>query len=349
MPDDSFVVEDMASGYDRDADGSFRGHRLALGVSGDGAIVSTALDMTRWLDNFRTNRLELRQYPERLVAPARLADGRVLPYGLGIGIREHRGLTAYHHGGGAAGYRSYMLWYPDETLGIMVLANRTDGDVMSRALGVADVWLDRRRRAPRRATAERVRLSNAVLESLAGTYVDLETGFTVRASRTSRPDADLALSGVGWTMRAVSDTEFEAGNFHYVSRARFERSSEGPSALHVDIGHGAVTRLIRVDPARLTEGDRHAYVGSYGTDELPTTIEVQLRDGRLYVQLGHGEWPAEQTIELTPIIADIFTGQGIHIRFRRNGKGHVVGMMASMSRARFVELRREQRVSVPPA
>jgi hypothetical protein len=77
----------------------------------------------------------------RLEEQAVLADGTKIDYALGVSVGKYRGLRTVSHGGSDAGYRSYVTWFPDQRLGVVVLSNLASFNPGVIANQVAEVYL----------------------------------------------------------------------------------------------------------------------------------------------------------------------------------------------------------------
>jgi CubicO group peptidase (beta-lactamase class C family) len=89
-----------------------------------GSICSTAADLVTWLKALHGGKvLSAKSYAE-MTTPAKLNDGTVLGYGMGIGVgKDIRGLNFIGHGGSIDGFTSEATWYPDAQAAIVVLMN----------------------------------------------------------------------------------------------------------------------------------------------------------------------------------------------------------------------------------
>ena len=89
-----------------------------------GSLCSTAGDMVTWLQALHGGKvLSAKSYAE-MIAPAKLNDGTVLKYGMGLAVGEDgRGLKAIGHGGSITGFTAEAVWYPDAQAAIVVLMN----------------------------------------------------------------------------------------------------------------------------------------------------------------------------------------------------------------------------------
>jgi len=89
-----------------------------------GSLCSTAGDLVTWLKALHGGKvLSPKSYAE-LITPAKLNDGTVLRYGMGLAVwKDSRGLNTIGHGGGIGGFTSEAAWYPDAQAAVVVLMN----------------------------------------------------------------------------------------------------------------------------------------------------------------------------------------------------------------------------------
>jgi CubicO group peptidase (beta-lactamase class C family) len=89
-----------------------------------GSLCSTGGDLVTWLKALHGGKvLSPKSYAE-MIAPAKLNDGTVLRYGMGLAVgKDARGLNAIGHGGSIAGFGGEAVWYPDAEAAIVVLMN----------------------------------------------------------------------------------------------------------------------------------------------------------------------------------------------------------------------------------
>ena len=89
-----------------------------------GALCSTAGDLVTWLKALHGGKvLSAKSYAE-MTSRAKLNDGSLVEYGMGIKVREDmRGNKYISHGGTAPGFRSEAMWFPDAQMAVVVLMN----------------------------------------------------------------------------------------------------------------------------------------------------------------------------------------------------------------------------------
>ena len=105
-------------------------------VFAPGAICSTAGDMVLWLQGLHGGRVLSPQSYAEMTTAAKLTDGTVLRYGMGIKVGEdYRGLKYIGHGGTAPGFRADAAWYPDAQMAVVVLMNTSPTNLSPGGVG----------------------------------------------------------------------------------------------------------------------------------------------------------------------------------------------------------------------
>ena len=89
-----------------------------------GGLGSTVSDLLRWNQLIHHSEVLLsKKFYDLLVSPYSLLDGELTSYGCGLVIRELGGYKAYFHSGGTPGFRSWLGYYPELDLSIVLLSN----------------------------------------------------------------------------------------------------------------------------------------------------------------------------------------------------------------------------------
>jgi CubicO group peptidase (beta-lactamase class C family) len=93
-------------------------------VLGEGAIISTVDDMLRWLAHLREpGVLGSAATWAQMLAPARLNNGMLTTYALGLQVEKYRGIGVIHHGGTVIGGHCQMITVPEHGLDIILISN----------------------------------------------------------------------------------------------------------------------------------------------------------------------------------------------------------------------------------
>jgi CubicO group peptidase (beta-lactamase class C family) len=121
------VVPLLANGYTKDDDGYHRHDSIDEAV-GDGGLLTTVVDLARWAGFLADGRVLGVDVRDRLLTRGVLADGRVVPYALGIEHELVAGHRAIGHGGNIEGYHAHLTHLSDHGICVAVLTNRNDID-----------------------------------------------------------------------------------------------------------------------------------------------------------------------------------------------------------------------------
>jgi D-alanyl-D-alanine carboxypeptidase len=91
----------------------------------NGALCSTASDLTRWAHLLASGSVLLPASYEAMTTPARLDDGTVVSsgYALGIAVANMLDRPAVWHSGAIDGFQSYLVYFPEEELAVAVIIN----------------------------------------------------------------------------------------------------------------------------------------------------------------------------------------------------------------------------------
>jgi D-alanyl-D-alanine carboxypeptidase len=118
------------------------------GMVSSGALCSTASDLTRWAHLLATGRAMLPASYATMTTGARLANNTVVSngYALGVSVQPMFGQPAVSHGGAVPGFLSFLIYLPDQEIGVAVAVNAfpvpTDGNSELMAIALAKVALD---------------------------------------------------------------------------------------------------------------------------------------------------------------------------------------------------------------
>jgi CubicO group peptidase (beta-lactamase class C family) len=121
--------------------GGFVAAPLNYAIVGATSLFTTASDLALWLDNFRDPKVGGAAGVARMQEEGVLSDGTKIHYGLGVALDSYRGLKAVSHGGGDAGYRSQVTWFPEQELGVSVVSNLGSINPDRLAKAVAEVYI----------------------------------------------------------------------------------------------------------------------------------------------------------------------------------------------------------------
>jgi D-alanyl-D-alanine carboxypeptidase len=90
-----------------------------------GSLCSTATDLARWAHLLATGYVMLPESYATMITPARLENGLAAPdgYALGVFTRQTLGRPAVWHGGDVDGFKTFLLYFPEEDLAVAAMTN----------------------------------------------------------------------------------------------------------------------------------------------------------------------------------------------------------------------------------
>jgi CubicO group peptidase (beta-lactamase class C family) len=134
----------MAKGYTEGDDKTVTlANRIHMSVpAAAGALAATATDVTRWGHALHHGEIVAAPFYQQMIAPTKLPNGTVAPYGFGLETGTLRGLATIGHSGGIFGFASDSIYVPQDDVFVTVLTNSdhphtSAGTVMRRLAAMA--------------------------------------------------------------------------------------------------------------------------------------------------------------------------------------------------------------------
>jgi hypothetical protein len=318
----------------------------AYGASG---VNSTALDMAKWMLNYRDASVGGSDAINLLTTRAVLTTGDTTGYALGLGVGEWRGQRLYSHAGGETSHRTFFTWFPDIQSGVFVSSNHPAfstavwSDIAGAFFGElldpeSDIDADQ---ADEHATASadsavaastRHRAPTAAqLDAISGTYRFIGGSLLIEYTVEDGELFGQATNQPRFALTATSDSTFDfigveaSVTFHYEDDGSVKRAThhQGPDS-----------PLEKVEVPDLTAEQLEVYAGRYYNEELQTVYTLEVVDGKLTAH--HVKY---DPFTFEHVQADQFTGSEwfmSQVKFDRDPTGAVSGFMASNGRTRDV-------------
>lgn len=311
LDDHALVVPRRATGYAPRPGGGFGTATSDWEQIGDGGVQSSVEDMARWaalFDGATGDRAIEDPAPVPgaaaapipaawlrgvLETPARLADGTMLGYGLGISLGTHRGLRLVRHGGAWAGYRAMLMSLPERRLAVITLCNVGSADTTTLSFTALDAALDALPDPPPAApkaagaakAAPEVGGDRPALEPLAGTYYSEPLGQTLeivfKEGALRLGEGGMALEPLGerrfGTRGGGTTITFAAGG---AGLSRRDPGSADPRPVPFRRSPGG---------GRHAAGSLKGLAGDYHTDEVGRAVTIVVRAGVPRLALPGGE------------------------------------------------------------
>lgn len=102
-------------------------------IYGMGEMYATASDLNKWLHALNQNTILSSKATQAMITPVRSN------YAYGWHVRDHAGHTQISHGGYLPGWNSYVYYYPEDTLSIIVLSNKEESNPMALGREISNI------------------------------------------------------------------------------------------------------------------------------------------------------------------------------------------------------------------
>jgi hypothetical protein len=333
------IVPNRAYSYEKEGD-HFHNAVLSYANVGATSLFTTVEDLSRWLTNLDTGAVGGSHALSEMHTQGVLNSGKKIDYALGMTIETHRGQKTVGHSGADAGYRTHVVRFPEEKLGIVVLSNLGSVNTSQAAFDIADVVLadkldPKPTPEPKKESDSAVaEVSAELLQRFVGKYQLSDGGMTEIRLDGKKLIAQLP-GGPAVEMIPQSEKEFLVKEVQ--AKVAFTLADDAKSALSFVASLGeAKLEGKRVEDSKPV--DLALLAGKYYSDELDTTYELVVRDGKLIV--AHQRQP---DVILTHAAGDTFGGAAWYLQkveFTRDDQGNVTGLSASSNRVRNVKFAR---------
>jgi len=94
-----------------------------LNAPGSSSLRCNASDMSKWMTNFHSKSLGGNIVFDKMTQKGNLVNNKIIDYGYGLKITEIKNIKAYVHDGAWGGYRAGTAFFPEESIGIVILSN----------------------------------------------------------------------------------------------------------------------------------------------------------------------------------------------------------------------------------
>lgn len=136
------IVENRAYSYHLGSSG-YKKSVLSYANAGATSLFTTADDLNIWARNFETVKVGNANVMSIMNRKFVLNNGDTSHYAFGHQIEKYRGLNIYGHSGGDAGFRSYLMRFPDQHLSIAVVSNMASFNPGEISYMLADMYLEK--------------------------------------------------------------------------------------------------------------------------------------------------------------------------------------------------------------
>ncbi|MFP3833623.1 serine hydrolase domain-containing protein [Chryseobacterium sp. SIMBA_028] len=285
--------------------------KYTLGQMGNGAsnIFTTLDDLCKWAVNFQNPTVGSREIYQKMQQNTFLSTGEKIEYGLGLQTGKYKGLDIVFHGGGTAGYRSYILHVPAHHLSIVLMSNKAAFDGLFIAYKLVDLFLEDHEVLA--SPPRKIAYTSTELKKFEGTY-EIDPGNYMEITTDGKK---LYAWGSKTPLESVGDHIF-AIPFIPTAHVTFYTGK-----LTFSIGDFVFTcEKVILNPLDESKMDLNQFVGHYKNEEFNTIYELIVKDNKLVAR--HAINPEAILHPLSPenfYSREPFFGR-IHFKYDENNK-----------------------------
>lgn len=316
-----------ATSYERDDRGGWREKSLLTGLVGPGGMVASMDDLIAFEQAWQSGRIGDAKLLSDLLTPRYSAHPRLGAYGAGWMHQKIQGLAVERHYGGAFGYSSDFMRFPDQAVTLISLSNREGLSAKDINEAVAGLVLEDAISAAKQPAASAVELSSAQQQRLGRMWREQETGLLWVLSPRRE----------GFVLASLGDAKLKLTP---TSPSRLE-ALDAPSPWAVELRQDALVIVETDGRERVLEAvpfpprdlpDRSECIGTYSNSDL--NAEITFGSGPQGSIVLFQDRPLISIAPFQPITRDLYVcDTGAQIDVLRDEHDQVSGLKISGNRA----------------
>ena len=302
--DNEKVIPNVANPYYYDGTTYKRGIRNFKDIVGNTGIRTSIQDISKWVNNYKSQIVGTQDIFEKMVEPAVLSNGVKLNYCYGLKNSEFEGRKVISHGGAHVGYRSQILRFPNDNVAIIVLSNNGSLDADGKAYKIAEILFKAKGenvsdKADSTNDATILNSDDIDFSGLEGKF-ELQPGFIMEFEQRAEKLFITATGQGTFPLETISERVFKISQIG----ATIEFSQNGQGEFDsLSFNHGGQKMIGKRVIFQLDVSQLEDYVGSYYSPELRTTYEVKIENDTLVA-----EHTRQEKTVLTPLNESEFSG-----------------------------------------
>jgi CubicO group peptidase (beta-lactamase class C family) len=339
------VFPGKASGYKKADSDYIRMNTDGESVYGSTNLYTSLNDITRWMQYLLNLKGTDAGLVKMLFYPSSTNNaGDSIYYSYGLNLRRYKGIKTADHGGYAMGFRSQIMYFPEDNLAIVTMCNNESIDNWNLLTKVADIYFHDRLIPEKSKERKEIRLPGDILKNYAGTY-RMSDG---RRFNFELNNDTLLVSIPGepkYMMHAESETQFYVKEFN--AQCSFEIGSTGKCDEIQWQENNWRPKGKRLDSQlNLSALALKKYTGDYFNAPLDVTYSVKFNGDKLTMEIPktfHTYFGMDRDIFLDYIEKDRFYTEELGIvEFTRDSNRVINGFnIVDFGRVRNVKFRKD--------
>jgi len=329
------IVKNRTYSYYSDSTG-FKKSVLNYANVGATSLFTTVEDLSLWALNFSELKIGNAELVKTMNTPAVLNNGEEFGGALGQFVGTYKALNEIQHGGGDAGYRSYLTRFPDQEFSVIVFSNSAEFNSGGMAHKIVDIYLKeliedevKEDEKMSKNNDDAIVFDNGILDSYVGDF-ELQPGFIISVTEDNGQLFGKATGSKVVKLNPLSNTEFAVEGVE----AKIEFIPNGSIGVELIKLHqgGQTMEARRLKPFDATSVNLSDFTGLFYSEELSTAYVFKVQGEKLIAQ--HSKL---SDIELLPSKRDVFSGDAwffSQIDFIRDIDNAITGCKVSSARVK---------------
>lgn len=316
------IVKNRAIGYIEEDGEYYKTHLHSTIYNGDGQVLTTPRDMFRWHQGLKHALIGTPETWKKMHTKAKLNDGTIINYGLGVEFETHNGYQAMGFDGEImGGFVSKYLYFPDLNIAFFTTQNTFDDGFEEKFFQLVDLYVPQKKLVRKKGAEEKIeKLTKAQLKKYEGNYLFLGNEYeNIRLNTVKEKGGELILMVLDGDK--IGELEPIGNHKFLIKKISFE--FDGNKQFKAYANENEKPWLFkRYEPYHYSETDLNQFEGIYLNKSLQLVYEINLENGKLFLRYANGASKSE----IQPLSKDNFSIPNYPIHFIRNDEDQVIKM-----------------------
>ena len=296
------IIKNRAYSYFKQ-DTTYYKSLLNFSFVGSSGLNTSTEDLSLWAMNFENKNVGSDIIFNKMKERGKLNNGELIPYALGQELKSYKGLDIVFHGGGDAGYRSYLLRVPKHKFSIAILSNSQEFNPLDIAYEIVDFYL-KDVEVENEETKLELKIDQSILKNFVG-YYEVLPGFIFSITQEK---SLLYLQMVGDTPKVllpqINRNEFVYPNMPHSKFVFSERQGAVAKEFKLNVSDFVYDgKRIQVEKFDQTKINLSELTGQYFSADVNTIYHFVIRENKLFAT-----HHTNTDIQLKPLQPDQFIG-----------------------------------------
>lgn len=327
------IIKNKAYSYFKQ-DTTYYKSLLNFSFVGSTSLNTTVEDLSLWALNFEKKIIGNDAIFIKMKEKSRLNNGEIISYALGQETKAYKGLNVIFHGGGDAGYRSYLLRIPEHKFSVVILSNSQSFNPINLAYEIVDCYLKDKQSSINTNKPNPI-LDYTFLQNFVGDY-EVMNGLIVSITKEN----DTLFHQIKNDNQKVKLSQINNYEFSYPNIPNSKIVFDVKDAKPINEFKWQISdftykgKRLQLKEVNETEINLNELVGNYFSSEVNTSYNLVIKENKLVATHNRND-----DILLSVLQPDIFIGGGFFgkIEVIRNEQNKVIGLYVSGQKTKGIK------------